>query len=152
MLRHTWIENRLILELQVDREEWLQASASDPVPRVLEGIPFQLERLSEILNSMIENYSPAQLVDRGPLGTLPEEVRALLRGALHEAYLASGEVLLLQQDLREAIENFSCVAGKIEPIWRSGDREAKNGLFNELATQASRLFTALWLPQGVILP
>jgi hypothetical protein len=151
-LRHTWLERRLIYELKVDRDKWLRASAADPLPRVLAGIPFQLERLGALMNRMVEDFSPAQLVERGPLGGLPQEVRQLLQEALHNAYLASGEVVLLQQSLRAAIKGFTTVAARIEIVWRSGDRDAKNSLFEELTTEASRLRDALALPQGVILP
>lgn len=150
-LRHTWLERRLIYELRVDRDKWLRAAAGDPLPGVLAGIPVQLKRVSTLLDRMIEDFSPAQLVDRGPLGGLSQEVRQLLREALHNAYLASGEVLLLQQNLRESLARFSAVAGRIETVWRSGDRAAKNALFDELGAQASQLRDALALPQGVIL-
>jgi hypothetical protein len=151
-LRHTWLEGRLIYELRVDRDKWLRASASEPLPRVLAGIPAQMERVSTLLEGMIQDFGPAQLVDRGPLGGLSPEVRQLLREALHNAYLASGEVFLLRQNLREAIAGFSEVAGRIETVWRSGDRQAKNDLFDELSAQSCRLRDALALPQGVILP
>ena len=151
-LRHTWLERRLIYELRVDRDKWLSALPGDPLPRVLSGIAFHIERLHTLLDRMIEDFSPAQLVDRGPLGGLSPEVRQLLREALHSAYLASGDVLLLQQRLREAIAGFSAVAGTIETVWRSGDRDAKDALFDALSEQASRLRDALALPQGVILP
>lgn len=151
-LRHTWLDRRLMYGLKVDRDKWLRASAGDPLPRVLAGIPFQLEKLGALLNLMVEDFSPAQLVDSGPLGGLPQELRQLLREALHKAYLASGEIVLLQQTLRDAIEGFTAAAARIETAWRSGDRNEKDFLFDELSAQACRLRDALALPQGVILP
>jgi hypothetical protein len=151
-LRHTWLERRLLYEMRVDRESWLASGPGAPLPEVLAGIPFQLEKLRVFLDSMIADFSPSQLIDQGPLQRLPEKTKEFLRQSLHEIYVANGLILSLQADLRQAIDALTQVSSKAEAVWREGDRTAKAEYLNLLEAKAARLRDALSLPQGVVLP
>jgi len=151
-LRHTWLERRLLYEMRADREVWLAAVPGAPLPEVLAGISFQLEKLRVFLASMIADFSPSQLVDQGPLWRLQERTKELLRQSLHEIYVADGLILSLQADLRQAIEAFTQVSSEAEAVWREGDRTTKTEYLNLMEAKAIRLRDALSLPQGVVLP
>src|ERR1700690_3580430 len=77
-LRHTWLERRLLYELRIDRELWLSALPGGALPEVIAGISAQLERLGHLIVRMAEDYSPAQLVDEGPLSRLDEGIKELI--------------------------------------------------------------------------
>jgi hypothetical protein len=136
----------------VDRDTWLDAKPGDQLPEVLAGIPAHIGRLQKFLASMVEDFSPAQLVDHGPLAQLEDSVKDMLRRALHDAFVASGAILPFQEDLRLAVQEFSSAAGQLETVWRTGDRERKAAFLSELEAKALALREALALPQGVILP
>jgi hypothetical protein len=151
-LRHTWLERRLLDELKMDREDWLNAAPNSPVPEVLAGIPLQIVKLTRFVGRMIEDFSPAHLVDQCPLAQLEDSTKQLLREALHKAYVASGVILPYQTALRQATDEFAETAAKAEAVWRAGDRERKAEFLSELEAKALALREALALPQGVVLP
>jgi len=151
-LSHTWLERRLLDELKMDCEDWLNAAPNSPIPEVLAGIPLQIVKLTRFVDRMVEDFSPGHLVDQCPLAQLEGSTKQLLREALHTAYVASGVILPYQAALRLATEEFSKTAAKAETVWRTGDRERKAEFLSELEAKALALREALALPQGVILP
>jgi|SRR5580658_3305416 hypothetical protein len=151
-LRHTWLEGRLLYEVRLDSQAWLNARAGDTLPEVLAGIPMRLERLQRFLFTMVEDFSPAHLVDQCRLAELEDSTKQLLREALHNTYVASGVIQPYRDALRQATDKFAETAAKAEAVWRTGDRERKAEFLAELETNAMALREALALPQGVVLP
>lgn len=151
-LRHTWLERRLLYELRVDHEVWLSAAPGDTVPEVISGISAHLEQLRRLAEQMMDDCSPAQLVDQGPLSALDEPNKQRLREALDGAYRKSGIILPYQERLRAAIEELSAMAAQAERVWRQEDRACRSEFLDQLERVALRLRDALDAPQGVVLP
>ena len=151
-LRHTWLERRLLYEVRMDRAAWLSAAPGDPLPEVVAGIPAQLERLRCLIDRMVDDFSPAQLVDQGPLSRLDDGSKDLLRSVLHDAYLKSGIILPHQERLQAATDAFARIATQAGLVWSQGDRRRTTEFLIELECAALRLKDALALPQGVVLP
>jgi hypothetical protein len=153
-LEHTWLKRRLLYRLRTERNEWLRAVATDPLPDILAGIPPQIEETRKLLASIIEGYSPAQLIDQGLLAALPKKARGLIRDAVHKAYLDSEVMQPLVCRLEAALSDFESNAENIACAWFSGvgDEKLTDVLMN-LESSAERLRRALLeLPREVVLP
>jgi hypothetical protein len=153
-LEHTWLKRRLLYRLRTERDEWLKAVATEPLPDILAGIPAQIEETRKLLTSVIEGYSPARLIDHGLLAALPEKARDLIRDAVHKAYLNSEAMQPIVCRLEAALSDFESNAEEIPCAWFSGvgDEKLTRVLMN-LEYSAERLRKALLeLPQEVVLP
>jgi hypothetical protein len=154
-LEHTWLKRRLLYRLQMERTEWFTAaSLSEPLPEVLSGIPYQIQEARKLLGSLLEVYSPARLIDKGPLAALPEKERCLIRDAVHKAYLEARVMQPFVERLAVALEEFESKAAEIPCAWVSGiDEGILSNVLIDLESAAKQLRTALLeLPQEVILP
>jgi hypothetical protein len=153
-LEHTWLKRRLLYRLRTERDEWLKAVATEPLPDILAGIPDQIQETRKLLAGVIEGYSPARLIDLGLLAALPDKARSLIRNALHKAYLSSGVMQPLVCRLEEAVSDFESKAEEIPGAWFTGvDDEKLTRVLTSLEYSAERLRKALIeLPHEVVLP
>lgn len=153
-LEHTWLKRRLLFLLRTERDEWLKAVATEPLPEVLEGIPAQIQQSRHLLSSLLEGYSPAQLIDQGVLAALPREARGLIRDAVHRAYLNSNVMQPLVARFGTALNDVESQAAQVPSAWATGvGNEKLTGVLMNLEYAAEQLRRALLdLPQEVVLP
>jgi hypothetical protein len=152
-LEHTWLKRRLLFLLRTEREEWLKAVTTDPLPEVLDGIPAQIQQSRHLLASLLEGYSPAQLIDQGILSALPKEARRLIRDAVHRAYLNSNVMQPLLARLGAALNDLESTAAQIASVWGAGIGDEKLiGVLMNLESAAEQLRMALLELPEVVLP
>jgi hypothetical protein len=112
-LHHSWLKNELLSMLRPDSlvkmhetQSLKRASFEEkikPAGKFSQWIR-DARRLCEI---MMDGFSPAQLVESGPLAALPAEVRALTKEVLHGAYLRQSGIEELRGPLQSATEELS---------------------------------------------
>lgn len=150
-LEHTWLKNRLLYQIESNRELWA-ASEEDELPRILGNIPKQIQRARELIAGIYDGYSPAQLVDTVPLSVLPTEIKTVIKDAVHNSFLHLGLIQPLVIELESALNLFESVVWKMDSEWKDGPH-ARTRVIDELKTAAVRLRKALLaLPREVILP
>lgn len=152
-LKHTWLERRLLPRLQLERKEWLAKKDQGRLPEVLAGLPGRIAVAWELNAEVIQGYSPAQLVDQGVLSALPDDLRQILREAVHQAYLAAGIIQEPAAALEAALKKFEAVASQVPVAWRQSDKKYLADVLDKLEKTAQCLKGALEaLPRGVVLP
>jgi hypothetical protein len=153
-LEHTWLKRRLLSYLRTERDTWLKAAGAEPLPKVLDGIPARIKEARQLQAKLIECYSPAQLVERGPLAVLPDGAKKLIKDAVHKAYLDSGIIQSPAKQFGEALDNFESKTAEIARAWARGKGAKRiECALDDLESAAQRLRSALLdLPQEVVLP
>lgn len=152
-LKHTWLERRLLGQLRTERGTWLK-ERSQRLPNVLAGLSGRIQEIRSLLADIVEGYSPRQLIDHGPLGILPDEVRQAIKAAVHQAYLELGIMQPLVAELEGALNQFERIAEKVIGAWEDGALVKKRAqILDELEVATERLRQALdAFPRGVVLP
>lgn len=151
VLGHTWLDNQLLLHLKRQQESWAR-STDGALPLPLASIPQQLEKVRKLIDDAINGFSPAQLVDRGPLSALDLDARTSIKNAVHIAYLALGVIQPLIEELTGAANQLDEVTTRTRANWQEGP-EMRLHLMNELEAAAVRLRYALKeLPREVVFP
>ncbi|MCU1267549.1 MAG: hypothetical protein JWM21_3867 [Acidobacteria bacterium] len=151
VLGHTWLDNHLLLHIQTMRDMWAN-SEDNRLPTVLASIHEQLEKVRKLTDDATEGLSPAQLVDIGPLSSLNEEFRNLIKKAVHHAFLELGIVPPLVQEIRAAADDVDKIANQIRQDWQCGV-ETRSRLLDTLEAAGIRLRNSLReLPREVVFP
>ena len=152
-LSHTWLGKRLLKGLQLNRDRWLDAGG-DSLPRVLAVLPARTQEARLLASQLIDGYSPLHLVERGPLTILPGQVKAMIKEAIHHAYLDLGIMQPLTVEVTDAAADLGTVTSELSLAWcdpSSARRRAE--ILDALRVVAERLKRALdALPYGVVLP
>ena len=156
-LRHTWLARRLLPALRWKRQEWLDGPWEAPVPAVLAGVDMHLRRARELADGALERHSPARLVDEGPLEDLPEELKAVVRQAVHQCYVKTGVMQARAAELRGAADELEKTVAEVREAWLLTHHARRRVVLEEFLDKteaaARRLLRALdCLPDGVILP
>lgn len=150
-LEHTWLKNRLLNQVEANREDWA-ASEEEELPRVLKTIPSQVQRAKDLLTDIYEGYSPAQLVEKVPLSAFPTEIKSIIKKAAHAYFLELGLMQPLAEELETALDQFESATKRLVAEWKNG-RDARLRVIDELKSAAVRLRKALLaLPREVVLP
>jgi len=150
ILEHTWLKRRLLAQVRDNSASW--ATASDlPVPGVLVGVDGRLVIARRFVSTLVDLYGPAQLVDDGPLSSLPSSVTNLIKSAIHRAFLQSDVIRPLEKEASLALEEFEAVASTISTTWPNP--QARPELLRSLSITGERLRAALAaLPEGIVIP
>jgi len=121
----------------------------------------RLRSLKDLTEMVVEGYSPARVVERGPLTQFSEPVQTAIEEVLHEQYLKTplyeGHCIVeLQAELRAATDNFSSALDNFRAVWFQDPSASANDVqtsFQTLLKHASSLREALdHLPRGFVLP
>lgn len=153
-LKHSWLENQLCNKKAEDiLYLWKEGKW-----RALESeFDMRVEETLELADNLAEGFSPAQLVDiLSPLARLPESDRALIKRAVHEAYLQSSGILMLQMPLKETAKSLSDVLSHLRNVWKikspEGEVQVKRA-WEQVSIKANELLEIFKkLPTGVVLP
>ena len=102
-LKHTWLENRLLWQIRQQRDEWLEIPPDGEPPSVIVGAVARCAEVRKLIHALVDAYSPAQLVDAGPLRALPDDTRRSISVAVHRIYLDLGFVQPIVPEIEEAV-------------------------------------------------
>jgi len=103
-----------------------------------------------ILDGAIKGFSPANLVDQGPLARLPVEIRDVIKEGVDAPYREAMLVQPLCHELEIAVREMKTVALVIDTEWTETGRVA---LIEKLLVAIDRLSAALVaLPRGYVVP
>lgn len=146
-LEHNRLKHMLINSLRSKHTDWL---SSEAFPAELSVLEICIAEARAISSALIDGYSPAQMVELGPLRYLPEQTRVAVRDAIHCAYLKCGIVQNKKDALENATQQFEKVARLIQSAWNSTAREE---LLHRLGAASRELQEKLnELPEGIVWP
>ena len=120
-----------------------------------------LGELRELADTVVDGYSPAQLVSQTILNTLPKDSQDQVKTAIHSAYLnvrinGSDTIENLHDTLSAAVRAFEATLTDFSNTWFRGRDVTPQTIrrkFEDVLQQASELKEALSrLPRGIILP
>lgn len=153
-LRHHWLENQVLNKFPDDvvrlrKKGW---------PALENEFDLRIEQLKELIENMIEGFSPKQLIDKiGFLSQLPDEKKTALKEVLHIVYLERFEIEDLKKKLNNEAVSFEVVLNQFRIVWRlpeGPDTENQIAIkYQEVLEQAKKLIEIIKkLPKGVALP
>lgn len=163
LLWHSWLKNQ-ILKTDAGYVAYIHSRSSlfeereSFEQKIQPGGEFEsrLDEARRFARDMVDGFSPAQLVDGGPLANLSDEVRAGLKSAVHDEYLEQTLIEERTGPVAEGVEELSKALGEFNDVWyRRPPSEA--GLiresFEQLQARARVLHEMLGdLPEGIVLP
>jgi hypothetical protein len=151
-LKHTWLENRLLRQIRQQRTEWLEKPGDGEPPSVIVGAAARCAEVRQLIQTLVDAYSPAQLVDAGPLRALQDEARRPISVAVHRIYLNLGVVQSLLTEIEEAVAGLEAAVALCIREW-SANPNMRSAALDALDGAAVRLRETLEvLPRGIILP
>lgn len=152
-LKHSWLENEILyISLETVITLWRQGGSDLAIRYAM-----RVQDLSGLIESLVEGYSPAQLMDTlKPFDGLGAEERATIKGAIHAAYLESSGILALQAPLKAAAVGMEAALRELSRAWAlpqpQGEdtvRAAWEGVHEKSRVLIMELER---LPKGVVLP
>ena len=153
-LSHDWLKKQLLRGIAILRETKPACSANGPTPPVIVNAADWLEEATRVADNIIEDYSPARLIEGGPLSSLPDDLQRVIKEAVHKAYLDLGFIQALADEVTSAIAELrnarECLVKTWEPATDATMRYSTLDRLEEAAIRLKRSFDAL--PDGVILP
>jgi len=160
-LRHNWLGHE-VLNFDANYISKIYAEASPSRERFVERIKpggafdMNLKKAKALSVSVIDGFSPAQLVDNGPLGALQDDTRALIKRVLHNDYLEKTGIIELSESIQIAASDLSDAYTHFVKEWYSqppaGQARIKES-FEKVQSCGKALCEALGkLPKGVVLP
>lgn len=160
-LRHSWLENQIILR-RTNFISLLYLNNSNErhafEERIKSGGEFDsnLHEARVLQQAMVDGFSPARLVDSGPLIRLPEDVRSLMKDVLHKAYLAETQIDKVAASMEPAIEELAQSIKHFSGVWFQGasvDSQEIETSFRAIQDRAKVLHEILGsVPRGIVLP
>ena len=150
-LGHTWFRHCLYNPLKGDLEDEFSGGIQLLTPpKSLSYLRIKTNEAEGILDAAVSEFSPASLVDQGPLARLPEEIRDVIKEGVHARYLEAMLVQPLCHELEIALQEMKTVALVIDTEWTQTGRIP---LIERLLAASGRLYAALEaLPSGYVLP
>ena len=110
-LGHTWFRHCLYDPLKFDLETELSGGEQLLTPpNALSYLSIKISKAEGILDAALRGFSPASLVDQGPLARLPEEIRDLIKEGVDARYLEATLVQPLFHELEIALQGMKNVA------------------------------------------
>jgi hypothetical protein len=163
LLWHSWLKNQILKTdagyvAYIHSRPSLLGERESFEQKIQPGGEFEL-RLDEarrFARDMVDGFSPAQLVDSGPLANLSDEVRVSLKSAVHGEYLARTLIEEHTGPVAEAVEELGKALGEFKDVWYrrppSGAGLIKEN-FEQLQARARVMHEILGdLPEGIVLP
>lgn len=154
-LKHSWLENQLCNKKTEDIvSSWQKGRRWSALENEFD---MRIKQTLDLAGNLAEGFSPAQLVDQlRPLAQLHDGDRALIKKAVHEAYLESSGIMTLQAPLRDAAKSLGNALSQLRHVWNSKlpEGEQKVGKAWELVYEKANGLLELFkkLPTGVVLP
>lgn len=163
ILRHSWLKNQILTMdagyvIQMRGRPSLHEEREAFERKIRPGGEFE-SRLGEarkLVREMVDGFSPAQLVDTGPLAGLSPEARAAIKSVLHREYLSRTMIEKCAEPATAACDALEIALREFSDNWF---REPYPGAvvirkkFEELQLRARSLNDSLGdLPEGIVLP
>src|SRR5262249_25480394 len=76
-----------------------------------------LAKCRKLAAGLVEDLSPARLLDDGPLAEMPAFHRGAIASILHDAYLAGTDIALLRDDIAIATDGLATALDKFSAAW-----------------------------------
>lgn len=163
LLWHSWLKNQ-ILKMDAGYVAHMHSRTSlleerESFERKIQpGGEFEsrLDEARRFARDMVDGFSPAQLVDSGPLAAIPAEARASLKKVIHGEYLKQTSIEERTKPVAVAVDELGKALGEFRDVWyrhpHSGAEQIRAG-FEQLQTRARTLHEMLGnLPEGIVLP
>ena len=166
LLSHDWLGNR-ILRLNAEVVAEMHGEESDDREEfesyLLLGGRYEqyLGDLKKLVNTVIDGYSPAQLVSSTVLNTLPNRTQKQIKMIIHDTYLnvclsGTNTIEDLQNALSATADTFEATLTDFCKSWLCSRDVSSHTIkckFENVLRQASDLREVLsQLPRGIILP
>ncbi len=163
LLWHSWLKNQ-ILKMDAgyvthmhSRPSLLEERESFERKIQPEGeFESRLDEARRFARDMIDGFSPAQLVDTGPLAAISAEARASLKEVVHGEYLKQTSIEARTEPVAAAVDELGKALRKFRDVWYQqprADAEQIRAGFEQLQTRARALHEMLGnLPEGIVLP
>jgi hypothetical protein len=163
ILRHSWLKNQILTMdagyvIQMRGRPSLHEEREAFERKIRPGGEFE-SRLGEarkLVREMVDGFSPAQLVDSGPLAGLSPEARAAVKSVVHREYLSRTMIEKCVGPAAAACDALEDALRKFSDDWF---RQPYPGAvvirkrFEELQQRARALSESLGdLPEGIVLP
>ena len=163
ILRHSWLKNQILTMdagyvIQMRGRPSLREEREAFERKIRSGGEFE-SRLGEarrLVREMVDGFSPAQLVDSGPLAGLSPEARAAVKSVVHREYLSRTMIEKCVGPAAAACDALEVALREFSDDWF---RQPYPGAvvirkrFEELQQRARALSDSLGdLPEGIVLP
>jgi len=153
-LKHSWLENQVLNKTPAI----VVALRHEVGWPELRRFPSDVEQAITLADEVEFGFSPASLVDKcAPLAGLPEDLRNIIREAVHAAYLRCFDVHTAAQCLLNAADRMMVALSSLLAEWdKPDDALSDAGLqsrWRMVLDAAEPLRDALdALPKGIVLP
>jgi hypothetical protein len=162
ILRHSWLENQV---LPVSEEFLILMRKSGTLVKARKSFERMIEprgQFSDYCNlanqlvlGMVDGFSPACLVDDGPLAILPTPLSEVIKSALHSQYLEQSRIEEHSVPISNAIKNVKKALGRFSRLWfqqpKVDDQSIKSAFAAVQATAAGLQKQLGTLPEGFVL-
>lgn len=154
-LKHSWLENQLT-RLTIDDiiANWKSGIEWPELEREFQG---RIKQTIELADNLAEGFSPKQLVDKlHPFTVLSISDKEKIKVAVHEAYLASSQIMDLQIPLKSAANGLGQEISRLQAAWRNKSADGETHVrktWEQTVLNGRELLTIFdRLPNGVVLP
>jgi hypothetical protein len=163
LLWHSWLKNQ-ILKMDAGYVAYMYSRTSLLEEResferkIRPGGEFEsrLDEARRFAHDMVDGFSPAQLVDSGPLANLSAEARAGLKSIIHGEYLEQTSIEERSGPVAEAVDELGKALSDFRDVWYRGPHSGADQIragFEQFQTRARALHEMLGnLPEGIVLP
>lgn len=160
-LHHSWLKNEVLIlrpNYLARMRETVSPQRTSFEEKIKPGGKFwqRIDDARRLCEIMTAGFSPAQLVDAGDLAVLPEDVQALMKQVLHDAYLQESGIDGYRRQLQGAVNELAADLEELGKAWfqeppaEPGVIAAALGRIIVRAQKLSELLTRL--PTGIVLP
>jgi hypothetical protein len=163
LLWHSWLKNQILkmdagYVAHMHSRPSLREERESFERKIQPGGEFEsrLDEARRFALEMVAGFSPAQLVDSGPLKGLSEEARAGLKSAIHGEYLEQTSIEERTGPVAAGVDELGEALGEFRGVWygrpQARAEEVRAG-FEQLQARARALHEILGnLPEGIVLP
>lgn len=164
-LWHDWLKNDVGIIPAADvaaefPKEWRSKYRQSFEGKIAQGGSYdkRVEQVYELVDRVPDGFSPARLLDAGPIAEMPEEARQLVASYVHERYLREAAAADWGSGIRRSVKAFKKALEGVREAW-GRDSQASNaaqGVEDALVglqKAALKLRAALEsLPRGFVIP
>jgi len=163
LLWHSWLKNQ-ILKMDAGYVAHMHSRPSlleerESFERKIQpGGEFdsRLDEARRFAREMVDGFSPAQLVDSGPLTSLSTEARAGLKSVIHGEYLEQTSIEERSGPIAGAVDELGKALSDFRDVWyqrSQAEADQVRAGFEQLQARARALHEMLGnLPEGIVLP
>lgn len=163
LLWHSWLKNQVLkmdaeYVAQMHSRSYLREERESFEQQIQPGGVFEknLQSARLLARTMVEGFSPGQLVDTGPFTSLSAEARDIVKAAIHREYLDETHIDRLVEPIGFAIDKLETSFREFSEAWYQQPANEESTIqekFEQLKAHAIILHELLGcLPEGVVLP